>query len=191
MSAIHQLNALLQPGIAWARRPASALQQVLTALAVEFDRFEARVVDALEELLPTSATELAEDIVDLMGVEGLGTLDPDGSAGPFVVARRAIHAHLTSTSLSRARLRDLGRIYSATGSQTEFVEATVTDVDEVTITMGGDPNAELQAAAAKEPHATATLLWIHSDFVVDELTGSVSIQSEVDEHDSTVEEVAA
>jgi len=182
VAALDQLNALLPRGVAWTRRAGSQLQTLLGAVAAELDRVQARVQDALLEAIPSSATEMLTELVELAGLTGLGTLDPDGPAGPLEVARRALHVHWTSTALSRARLRELFAIHSTDSAPVELVSVEVTDVDEATITYGGSTNAEVEAAAEREKHATGTLVWGTLDFVVLEEDGTTLVLEEEGVH---------
>lgn len=180
VAAVDQLLDLLPRGVAWTRRAGSDLRKVLDAIAGELDRVETRAADVLEQAIPSDALELLEELVALAGLTGLGELDPEGPLGPLQVAQRAIHAHMTSRPLTRDRMRELAELHSRTGDAVEFVEAEVTDVDEVTITMAGTTSAELQADAEAEVHATGTIVWLGDlDVVVSEIDGITPVANEV------------
>ncbi|MBO6937529.1 MAG: DUF2313 domain-containing protein [Deltaproteobacteria bacterium] len=182
MAALDQLNALLPRGIAWTRRPGSVLQTLLGGLAEELDRVQARVQDALLEALPSSSTEMLEDLVRLAGLTGLGTLDPDGPAGPLEVARRALHVHWTTGPLTVARFKELCSIFASPSAPLEFVSREHTDVDEATITYADATNAELEAAANREKHATGTLVFDVVEFEVEEDGFTLVLEEEGADH---------
>lgn len=56
-----QLQALLPPGIAWARRAAATLTKLLAAFADEFARVDQRAADLVEESDPRTTSEMLPD----------------------------------------------------------------------------------------------------------------------------------
>lgn len=63
-----QLQALLPPGAAWSREPQATLTQVLSALAAEFARLDARAEQLLVETDPRTTAELLADLERVAGL---------------------------------------------------------------------------------------------------------------------------
>lgn len=95
MDATHyltQLQALLPPGRAFTREPDAVLTAVLAALAEEFGRLDARVVQLLEELDPRTTTELLADWERVAGLPNPCIVDTQATAE----RRDALLARLTN-----------------------------------------------------------------------------------------------
>lgn len=86
-----QLRGLLPAGPAWDPEPVPEIDLVLTGVAVEFARIEARAVDLLNEMDPAGVSELVPDWEKVMGLPDpcLG-LNPSFEDRRLAVRRRLV-----------------------------------------------------------------------------------------------------
>jgi hypothetical protein len=181
VGALRDLIGLLPRGAAWNTSPDSYLGRLLTGLAAEFDRVEARAADLQREAFPLTADELLREWDAAVALDYPGAL-----TGGFDkdLARAMIAWLLETSTLSRAsieRFCALSEIpFAADGDGVtrplyRLLGVTHTDTHEATIRLlaeGG--SAFVEDLLRRRAHATGTLVF---DWVVP----AIAITSPADE----------